>query len=287
MAQIKIGVTGATGQLGQKVIEYLKKDIPADQIVALVRNPEKAKDFGVEVRAFDYTDAGQVAEGLKGLSKVLLISSSEIGKRFSQHKNVIDGAKKAGVPYVAYTSILRADVSTLALAPEHRQTEDYLKASGLNYTFLRNGWYIENHTVSLGGVLHSGAVYGSAGEGKISAATRNDFARAAVKVLTTEGHDNKTYELGGASFTLAEYAAEIARQSGKDIKYIDLPVEEYVKVLEEHAGLPAPLARLFAGIDVEIARGELETDDDTLKTLAGGHLETLEDAVKEALSSIK
>lgn len=286
MAEIKIGVAGATGQLGQKVIENLKKTVPAEQIVALVRNPEKAKDLGVEVRAFDYNDAEQVTEALKGLSKVLLISGNEFGQRFTQHKNVIDGAKKAGVPYVAYTSLLRVDVSSLALAPDHKATEEYLKASGLNYTFLRNGWYIENYTVSLGGVLHSGAVYGSAGEGKISAATRNDFAKAAVKVLTTEGHDNKVYELGGASFTLAEYAAEIAKQSGRDIRYVDLPVEEYAKVLEEHTGLPAPLARLFAGIDVEIARGELETDDDALKTLAGGHLETLEDAVKAALSSI-
>ncbi|MBL7735440.1 MAG: NAD(P)H-binding protein, partial [Chitinophagaceae bacterium] len=159
MQQNKIGVTGATGQLGRQVIAHLKKAIPADQIVALVRDPKKAKDFGVEIRAFDYTNPEQVAGALKGLSKILLISSSEIGKRFAQHKNVIDGAKKAAIPFVAYTSILRADVSALGLAPEHKLTEDYLKASGLTYVLLRNGWYIENYTSSLGNTLKAGAVY--------------------------------------------------------------------------------------------------------------------------------
>ncbi|MBX2922560.1 MAG: SDR family oxidoreductase [Chitinophagaceae bacterium] len=286
MEQTKIGVTGATGQLGRKVITHLKQSIPAGQIVALVRDPEKAKDLGVEVRTLDYTNPELISLALKGLSKVLLISSSEIGKRFGQHKNVIDEAKRAGVPFVAYTSILRADTSTLPLAPEHKLTEEYLKASGLTYALLRNGWYIENYTSSLGNTIKAGAVYGSAGDGKISAATRSDYAKAAVKVLTTEGHDNKAYELGGYSFTLTEYAAEISRLSGKDIKYINLPADEYAKVLEEQAGFPAPMARMFAEIDLDIAKGELETDAGTLEKLAGGSLSTLEDSIKEALHTI-
>lgn len=281
MGNTKIGITAATGQLGRKVIENLKKAVPAEQIVALVRDPEKAKDFGVEIRAFDYANPAQIAESLNGISKLLLISGNEFGQRFNQHKNVIDGAKNAGVQLVAYTSLLRADVSTLGLAPEHKATEEYLVASGLNYTLLRNGWYIENYTSSIGSVLESGAVYGSAGEGKISAATRNDFAKAAVKVLTTEGHGNNTYELGGASFTLSEYADTVARQSGKDIKYVNLPEADFAKALEG-AGLPAPLPQLFASIDVEIEKGALETDSTDLSKLVGD-LETLDDAVKAAL----
>lgn len=283
MANTKIGVTAATGQLGRKVIENLKKAVPAEQIFALVRHPEKANDLGVETRAFDYTNPVQIAEALNGISKLLLISGNEFGQRFTQHKNVIDAAKNAGVQLLAYTSLLRADVSTLGLAPEHKATEEYLTASGLNYTLLRNGWYIENYTASIGSVLESGAVYGSAGEGKISAATRNDFAKAAVKVLTTEGHDNKIYELGGTSFTLAEYAATVAAQSGKEISYVNLPEGDFAKALEG-AGLPAPLPQLFASVDVEIEKGALETDSTDLLTLVGGDLETLDHAVKEALS---
>src|SRR5690606_29838133 len=139
MEHIKIGVTGATGQLGRKVIANLKKEISEAQIIALVRNPEKAKDLGVEARAFDYNNPDQMGESLRGISKLLLISGNEVGKRFPQHKNVIDSAQKAGVPYIAYTSLLRADSSPLGLAPEHKETEEYLKASGLDYTILRNG----------------------------------------------------------------------------------------------------------------------------------------------------
>lgn len=286
MEHIKIGITGATGQLGRKVIANLKKEISEAQIIALVRNPEKAKDLGVEARAFDYNNPDQMGDSLRGISKLLLISGNEVGKRFPQHKNVIDSAQKAGVPYIAYTSLLRADSSPLGLAPEHKETEEYLKASGLDYTILRNGWYIENYTMSIGGVLRAGAVYGSAGDGKISAATRNDYAKAAVSVLTSDDHKNKTYELGGNAFTMSEYAAEISKQSGKNISYVDLPVEEYAKVLEEKAGMPATAAQFFAAIDVEVSKGALETSDNSLAQLAGGDLEPLSDAVKKALSTI-
>lgn len=286
MEQIKIGITGATGQLGRKVIENLKKQVSDAQIVALVRNPEKAEDLGVEARAFDYNQPDQMTEALKGISKLLLISGNEVGKRFPQHKNVIDAAQKAGVPYIAYTSLLRADSSPLGLAPEHKETEAYLKASGLEYTILRNGWYIENYTMSIGGALQAGAVYGSAGDGKISAATRNDYAKAAVSVLTSDDHKNKTYELGGNAFTMSDYAAEISKQSGKNIPYVDLPVEEYAKALEEKAGMPAPAAQFFAAVDVEVSKGALETSDNSLAQLVGGELESLSDAVKQALGTL-
>lgn len=282
MGQIKIGVTAATGQLGRKVIENLKQTVAADQIVALVRNPEKAQDFGVEVRALDYNKPEQIENSLKGIDRLLLISSNEFGKRYDQHKNVIDSAKKAGVQSLAYTSVLRADVSKLALAPDHKQTEEYLKSSGLNYTFLRNGWYIENYTANIDSALETGAVYGSAGNGKISAASRNDFARAAVKVLTTDGHNNKIYELGGNAFSLSTYAETIAKESGKDIKYVNLPEEDFSKALES-AGLPTPMAQLFASIDTEISKGELETDSKDLTNLIGNELDSLDDEIKIAL----
>ncbi len=286
MSNIKIGITGATGQLGRKVIENLKQVIPAEQIVALVRNPEKAKDLGVEARPFDYTHPEQITAGLNGITKLLLISGNEVGQRFIQHKNIIEGAIKTNIPFIAYTSLLRADVSALGLAPEHKDTEELIKKSGLKYTILRNGWYTENYTGSISSVISSGKVYGSAGDGKISAATRDDYAKAAVSVLTTEGHDNKIYELGGEAFTLTAYAAEIAKQSGNPIEYIDLPADEFKNILEQ-AGFPTPMAQLFSSIDVEISKGALETNSKDLSTLIKGNTTPLSYAIKEALDKLK
>jgi NAD(P)H dehydrogenase (quinone) len=278
-----IAVTGAIGQLGRIVIEKLKSQTK-EQIIALVRSPEKAADLGVEVRRADYEDEASLDAALKGVDTLLLISSSEVGKRAAQHHNVIEAAKKNGVKRIVYTSLLRADTSPLSLAAEHAETEKQLKASGIPYTILRNGWYTENYTGSLEGAVASGALIGSAGEGRIASAARADYADAAVAVLTTPGHDGKTYELAGDdSFSLAELAAEVSKQTGKPIVYTDMPQADYARTLEGF-GLPAGLSAGIASWDAAAGKGALFDDGRTLSKLIGRPTTPFAQTVKAALA---
>jgi NAD(P)H dehydrogenase (quinone) len=267
-----IAVTGATGHLGRLVIAALLKKTPASGIAAAVRKVEKASDIaaaGVQVRYADYNQPQTWDAALKGVDKVLLISSSEVGQRAKQHRSVIDAATRAGVKLLAYTSILHAETSPLGLAVEHRETEALIRASGIPFTLLRNGWYTENYTAGIPGVLAQGAVYGCAGEGRISSATRADFAEAAAAVLIAENQTGQVYELAGdAAFTLAELAAEISRQSNRNIGYVNLTEDEYKKVLLK-AGLPEVVAALLADSDTGISRGALYDDGHHLSKLIG------------------
>ncbi|QJD92574.1 SDR family oxidoreductase [Duganella dendranthematis] len=279
-------VTAASGQLGRLVIAELLKRVPAENIVAAVRDPAKAVDLadqGVLVRHADYNDPATLDAALEGATKVLLISSNDLGKRVSQHRNVIDAAARAKVGLLAYTSVLHADSSTLSLAGEHRATEEAVRASGLSYSLLRNGWYVENYTVSLGGAIAHGALAGGAGEGRISAAARADYAEAAAVVLASSGAVEQVYELAGdTAFTLAELAAEVSRQSGKTIPFHNLPQKDYAELLV-NVGLPAPLADLIADSDTQAAQGALFDDSRTLGKLIGRPTISLADAVKAAL----
>lgn len=278
-----IAVTGATGQLGRLVVEKLKQKVPASNLIALVRSPEKASDLGVNVRAADYDNPKTLVAALNGVDTLLLISSSEIGKRLSQHRNVINAAKQAGVNRVVYTSLLHADTSSLSLAEEHRQTEAELKASGLAFTILRHGWYTENYTGFIAGALSAGEFIGSAGDGKIAAATREDFAQAAAVVLTRDDQEGKIYELAGDSaWTLSELAAEVSRQTGRNIPYKNLPESDYASALINF-GLPEPLAQALAGYDVSASQGALFDDSHQLSTLIGRATTSLSAAVAIAL----
>jgi NAD(P)H dehydrogenase (quinone) len=284
-----IAVTGASGALGRLAVEaLLERGVPADTVVAVVRSPEKVADLaakGVQVRHGDYSQPETLAAALAGVERLLLVSGSEVGQRVAQHRNVVDAAAAAGVRQIAYTSILRADTSGLALAAEHKATEELIHASGLPFTFLRNGWYTENYTGQLAQTLGLGAIFGAAGDGVINAATRADFAAAAAAVLS-EGHENKVYELGGEDgFTLERLAAEISTQTGKEIAYTDLPAEEYVKVLVG-AGLPEAFAGVLADSDLGVARGELATSSRDLPELIGRPTTSLADAVADALKSL-
>ena len=278
---MKIGITGATGQLGTLALEQLKSRTDAANLVALVRSPEKVKEVAAE--AFDYDKPEGLAESLKGIDSLLLISGNEIGQRARQHENVIKAAKEAGVKWLIYTSILKADSSTISLAAEHLATEKLLKASGIPFTILRNGWYTENYTGSISGALSAGAFIGSAEDGKISSAVRADFAEAIAVVLTTDGHEGKIYELAGdEAYTLSELAAEISKQSNKDIPYQNLPEEEYSKALKG-MGLPEGIADAIASWDVSASKGDLYSEDNTLSKLIGRPTKSLSYAVKEAL----
>ena len=279
----KIAITGATGQLGRLVVNKLKAKVPAADIVALVRTPAKAADLGVTVREADYNKPETLDQALAGIDTLLLISSSEVGQRAAQHHNVIEAAKKAGVKRIVYTSLLHADTSPLGLAEEHRATEAELKASGMPFTILRNGWYTENYTGSIPGALAAGAFIGSAGNGKISSVPRADYAEAALAVLTSEGHAGKTYELASdEAYTLSDLAAEISRQTGKTIPYKDLPEAEYAAALTG-VGLPEGLAQAFAGYDVSASQGALFNDSHQLSALLGRPTTPLATAVADAL----
>lgn len=282
-----IVITGASGQLGRLVIEQLLKKVAASHIVAAVRSPEKAADLaalGVQVRKADYSQPDTLDGAFAGAEKVLLISSSEIGQRFVQHKAVIDAAKRAGVKLLGYTSVLRADTSLLGLAAEHHQTEIALAQSGVPAVVLRNGWYHENYTAGIAGDLAHGAHFGSAGEGRISSAARADYAAAAVAVLTaSDSQAGKTYELAGdSSYTLSEFAAEVARQAGKPVVYTDLPEAQYKAALL-NAGLPEFVAELLANSDAAAAKGALFDDGHQLSALIGRATTPLSQSVAEAL----
>lgn len=264
-----IAITGATGQLGRLVVEKLKTRTAPSNLVAVVRSPAKAADLGIATRAADYAKPETLASAFAQVDTLLLISSSEIGQRVQQHRNVIEAAKKAGVKRMVYTSLLHADTSVLNLAQEHIDTEQMLKASGIAHTLLRNGWYTENYTGSVPGALAGGAFIGSAGEGKISSAARADYAEAAAVVLTSPGHEGKTYELAGdTSYTLTDLTAEISRQSGKAIPYKNLPEADYAAALISF-GLPEGFARAIAGWDVGASKGALFEDGRQLSGLIG------------------
>jgi len=266
---MKIGVTGATGQLGRHVVTKLKEKVSIDSLVALVRSPEKAADLAVEARVFDYSKPESLVASLQGIDKLLLISGNEIGQRLPQHLAVIAAAKEAGVKQLVYTSILHADTSSLGLAGEHLATEAAIKASGLVYTILRNGWYTENYTGSAKGAIGAGAFIGCAGEGKISSAARVDYAEAAAVVLTGEDHENKSYELAGdTAYTLTELAAEISHQSGKTIPYNNLTEPQYADILKSF-GLPTALAEMLADSDTGASKGGLFDDAKQLSALIG------------------
>ncbi|WP_118195373.1 SDR family oxidoreductase [Albibacterium indicum] len=280
---MKIGITGATGQLGRLVVEKLKQKIDTGDLVALVRSPEKAADLGIEAREFDYTKPEKLVNSLEGVDKLMMISGSEVGQRKTQHENVISAAKKAGIKSIVYTSLLKADSSTLSLAGEHVQTEQMLKTSGIPHTILRNGWYTENYLMSIKEALASGALLGSAGDGKISSATREDFAEAAAVVLTSDNQAGEVYELAGdESYTLRDLAVEVSRQSGNDFPYKNLPESEYVEVLKS-IGVPESFAPVIAGWDVSASKGDLFDDSKTLSSLIGRPTTPLTTAVKEAL----
>ena len=283
---MKIAITGATGQLGQLVIQHLLKQTQAENIVALVRNVEKAeylKAKGIDVRHFDYDSPATLVPALQGIDKILLISANEVGRRTPQHKAVIDAAIEAKVPYIAYTSLLRADTSPLGLAQEHRETEQLIRESGLSYTFLRNNWYSENYLAGLAHNIETGILYGAAQDSLISAAPRTDYAEAAANVLLSENHKNKTYELASSTaFTLETLAKTISKVSNKTVAYSNLSAEDYKQGLLQ-AGLPEGLVNVIVEADIEAQNGAMLSDSKDLETLLNRPTTSLEKTIKSLL----
>lgn len=281
-------VTGATGHLGRLVVEsLLNRGVPAERIIATGRRTEKINDLataGVQVRPVDLNDPSSARAGFDGASRLLLVSGPELGIRVEQHKNAIKAAEEAGVELIAYTSIAHAETTTMRLADDHKSTEAILHESGVPHVLLRNGWYLENYTAHLSDYLKHGVVLGSAGAGRVSAAARADYAEAAAVVLAGAGEAGKVYELGGDTpFSMAELAAEIAAHSGQPMRYEDLPVAEYAKVLAG-AGIPEPVAEVLADADHGVARGELLVDNGELRRLINRPTTPMPDAVAAALA---
>jgi len=279
-------VTGAAGNLGALAVEaLLDRGVAPGDLVATARDTDRLSAFaarGVVTRRLDYDDPASVDAALEGVHRLLLVSSSAVGQRVSQHRTVLEAAARKGVELVAYTSILRADSSSLALAAEHLATEQILTELGLPHVLLRNGWYLENYTAQVPVHLEHGVV-GAAGAGRISAAARADYAEAAAAALLADDSVGKVHELGGdESFTMADYAATLGEHAGQAVAYVDLPQADYAAVLEA-AGVPAPFAQILADSDRGIAGGELYEGSGTLSALAGRPTTTLSDAVKAAL----
>lgn len=281
-----IAVTGATGQLGQLVINELLATNNAQDIVAIVRNPAKAQALsqkGVQVREADYGNSVALAQALQGVEKLLLISSSEVGQRAPQHRNIINAAKSAGVQLIAYTSLLHADTSPLGLRAEHIETENDLAQSGIPFVLLRNGWYSENYLASVPAALEHGAFIGSAGDGKIASASRQDYAAAAAKVLSLDNQAGKVYELAGdEAWTLTELAEKLSALTGKSVVYQNLSEADFAAALQ-NAGLPEGFARLLADSDVGASKGGLYDDSHQLSRLIGRPTTSIDDSLKASL----
>jgi NAD(P)H dehydrogenase (quinone) len=286
-----IVVTGATGAFGRLAVQQLlKRGVPADQIVAAVRTPQNASDLaalGVEVREADYDRPETLEPAFAGADKLLFVSANGPDEiRLVEHRNVVAAAKSAGVGLVAYTSLVDATTSPLGLAGVHRGTEEALAESGLPTVLLRNGWYAENYTGALAGAVERGALVASAGDGRIAAAARADYAEAAAIVLTSdEPQAGKVYELtGDTAWTLGDLAAVASDVSGTAVAYQSLPGEQYAEILTS-VGLPAFLVELLVDADLKVADGALERTTDDLSTLLGRPTTSLRESVSEALSA--
>ncbi|WP_432890388.1 NAD(P)H-binding protein [Kribbella sp. CA-245084] len=281
---MSIVVTAATGHLGSLVIDELLQRVPADQVVAVARNAEKAAPIaarGVEVRIADYNDPAALAKAFGAGDTVLLISGLE-PNRVDQHKSIIAIAKDAGVARIVYTSVLGGPEADFDLAADHLATEQAILDSGLPYTLLRNGWYNEVYTDQIAVQLEHGVV-GSAGDGRIGSAARRDYAAAAAVVLAGDGHDKKAYELNGdVAWTLTEYAAELAEQSGKNVAYNNVPAETHLQILIG-AGLPERFAPILVDVDAAIERGLLAGRGSDLSRLIGRPTTPIADSIAAAL----
>ena len=282
-----IVVTAATGLLGQLVVDGLLRDVPAEQIAVAVRNPDKAAGFtarGVTVRAADYDDPASLRAAFTGADKILFISGAGVPERGEQHLRVIEAIKEVGTGQLAYTSVLRADTSTLLVAPDHKLTEQVIRDAGIPFTFLRNGWYIENFAPRIAAAVRTGTFAGNATPAAtLSTANRTDYADAAVAALTGEGHLNKVYELAGdVAWSYPDLAAELSKQTGQQISYQQLSAAEHEKVLVDN-GLPAGFAAFTAHIDQSITEGELADASGDLHRLIGRATTSLSDGVAAIL----
>jgi NAD(P)H dehydrogenase (quinone) len=286
----KILVTGATGQLGQAVVNELLNKINASNISILVRNLAKAEELkakGVSVIQGDYNDYTSLVAAFRGVDKLYFVSSSDVMNRFAQHQNVVKAAAEAQVGYILYTSAQRKSEdgsSPIALvADAHWKTDNLIKESGLTYTILKNGLYTDILPMFMGDkVIETGTIFLPAGDGKASYASRNDLAAAGAILLTTEGHENKVYEMGGpVAYTFQDIAGMLSELSGKTIQYVSPSAEVFSEQLKSY-GLPDEAIQGAATFCVAIAQGEFNFPSTDLETILGRKAQTVRDFLKAA-----
>ncbi len=282
-----IVVTGATGHLGRLIVEALLRDgTPASDVVAAGRNVEKLDDLaaqGVRVARIDYTDAASLAAAFEGADTLMLVSGSEVGQRFAQHSAAIDAAKAAGISRIVYTSAPAATTSALVLAPEHKATEEYLAASGIPFTIVRNGWYTENYFQAAQQGAATGVIAASVGAGTVASAARKDYADAAAAVLVGEGHEGKTYELSGdTAWDFEELAATVAELADTPVVYNSLTPEQHAELLASF-GLDEGTVGFVVALDGNIRDGLLGHTPGDLSKLTGRPTTPLRETLATAL----
>jgi NAD(P)H dehydrogenase (quinone) len=284
---MSIVVTGASGHLGRLVVErLLDRGVDPAGIVATGRSTDKLGELaerGVRTERLDFDDVPETVPWLAAGDVLLLVSGSEVGKRVPQHQAVVDLAARSGVRRIAYTSAPAADDTTLALAPEHAATEGLIRASGLPFTFLRNGWYTENYEQAFAQARETGVVASSAGDGRVASAPRSDFADAAAVVLASEGHDNAVYELSGdVAWSFDELAATFADVLGREVTHQRLTPDEHRALLVSF-GLDEGTAGFVVALDQNIADGLLAVTTGDLARLIGRPTEPLAETVRRWL----
>lgn len=286
---MKLLVTGATGKLGSKIVDTLLKSVPADQLVVSVRNPEKAEGLraqGVEVRQGDFDQPESLDAAFAGIDRLLIISADgDNDTRIKQHANAVAAAERAGVNFIAYTSIANATESTNLMAPPHVATEAAIVKTGIPYSFLRNNWYLENETDSIKGVMAGAPWITSAGEGKVGWATQQDYAEAAAKVLVEDGHDNTICELSGPLYTQKEFVQVLGEVLGKEIPVQRVTDEEYAEVMKQ-VGLPDFVIPIVVGIQESIRNGSLAVESNDFEKVLGRPVTPIKEALSQLVKSI-
>lgn len=281
---MKILITGATGMLGSKVVQALLERVPPEQLAVSVRDPEKAEHFkekGITVLQADYEDPSSLENAFKGVDRLLLISSQgDDETRLRQHSNVIYAAEKTGVGLLVYTSISKAESSSLPVAEVHRQTESAIIKSGIPYVFLRNNWYVENEIPIIKNVLAGGPVLTAAESGRVGWVPRVDYAEAAAAVLASGKHTNKTYELSGVPSSYADMARELTSILGRRVIVRNVDDKTYEEVLIAN-GTPDVMAEFSLDIQRSIRKGDLDVESEDLPHLMGRPAISLKQSLTE------
>jgi NAD(P)H dehydrogenase (quinone) len=286
---MKLLVTGATGKLGSKIVETLLKTVPANELTASVRNPEKAEELkarGVEIRQGDFDHAETLTTAFKGIDRLLIISADGDNEtRIRQHTNAVDAAKKSQVKFIAYTSLANASESSLFLAPVHRTTEEAIRKTGIPYSFLRNNWYLENELGNIQGVLTGAPWVTSAGNGKVGWALQQDYAEAAAAVLSGNGHENTIYELSGKPMTQAELVSILGTVWGKEVPIQQVDDTTYGNIMKG-VGVPDFVVPMLVAIQKSIRDGALDIEKNDFEKLLGRKVTPISEALAQLISKI-
>ncbi|TKC15319.1 SDR family oxidoreductase [Robertmurraya kyonggiensis] len=280
-------VTGATGKLGSKIVEKLLETVPATQLAVSVRNPEKAEGLrarGVEVRHGDFDHTETLDTAFAGIDRLLIISADGDNEtRIRQHGNAVAAAKRAGVGFIAYTSITNAQESTNFMAPTHKATEKAILNSGIPYSFLRNNWYLENEISSIQGVLAGAPWVTSAGKGKVGWALQQDYAEAAAAVLSGEGHENTVYELSGPLLAQEELASILGEVLGKEVSVQQVDDATYSEIIKG-AGLPDFVVTMIVNIQKDIREGTLEIVSNDFEKVLGRQVTSIKEGLMQIVN---